>query len=176
MPIAQDVTRTLDQLSLLARGRLTREGLTRLQALTQHLGDLLNQAETALRGRLDLTGDLWPEIEDDDEEEDQDMKQSERERLLLFESGMDNADVPKYTKVDVRTRLENKFAEHDVVEDWEVRDFLASLKKGAGKHLWQQPVSPQKPAEKPFDWSSIANPAERMTRYREHQAQQEEKR
>jgi hypothetical protein len=42
------------------------------------------------------------------------------------------------------------------------------------QYLWQQPASQQPPAEKPFDWNSITNPAERLTRWREHQAAQQQ--
>src|SRR5262245_48476005 len=101
------------------------------------------------------------------------MKQSERDRLLLIESCMDNADVPKGAKTDVRRRLETTFVEHDVVEEWEIMDELRTLKTDKNSQfLWGQPVSQQQPKEKPFDWNSITNPAERMTRFRESQAAQ----
>jgi hypothetical protein len=65
---------------------------------------------------------------------------------------MDNADVPKHIKIDVRRRIETKFAEQEWLEEWEIMDQLRALKTDKdSQFLWQQSVSDQKPVEKPFD-------------------------
>jgi hypothetical protein len=142
MPIDTDIKTTIARLVELAGGRFSRERLARMQDVHEQLGDLFIQADAMLRGRLDLRGDLSPELETDDEtEENDDMAQSERERLLLFMRVIDDADVRREAKQDALGRIEARFANEDV-DGIAVRDFLDREVRRAAPHLWVQASSP----------------------------------
>ena len=147
MPIKQDMQRNTDQLHQAATRPLTRDTLARMRQTVEHLGDLLHQADAMVRGRLDLTDDLWPELDEDDDEEDG-MAQSERDRLLMFRDAIEDAGVSRGAREDALRRMEQHFADRDV-DRIDARSFLDTQLRRQAPHLWPQGALSSAPASAP---------------------------
>jgi hypothetical protein len=90
MSIEETIHEYVTKLSQLTTGPLSRQRVTQMQEVLQQLGDQVEQAGELLRGRVDLTGDLWPEVDDIEDEETDAMDQKERDQLLLYRDAIDD--------------------------------------------------------------------------------------
>jgi hypothetical protein len=145
-----------------------------------------------LRGRVDLPGDLWLEV-DKEKSEECFMDQKERDRLLMFRDAIEDAGVTRQAREDALRRIETHFAGQEP-DSIDVRSYVDGPLKRQARHLWpedrarlsgapvpggaeREPSARERrkgedvplPAEQRAAIEKIENPTRRLTAWREAQ-------